>query len=400
MREGNKQVNASNDWAACLLVKDENLQLPEWLAYHYQVLPLRRIIVARDPRAKTDPRHILKQFEELGLEATVWEYDDYFCTGGKRKNSLTKQYNYSYIDFRNGTIVRNTDEGMHYERHLWRQLCFLTKCAQTLRDEGRTWTLTVDVDEFLAYNAYDPDSPMEKSNYNCMSKPKENRSSCVKEYHTYMQSEEQKEKHVRNRVKENQTIGDYLNDTINDLLTWDQSFERPCWVLPRIPIPAYEANGQNINNSTIHLNTLRFRYHAEYDQGVLGKTVLNLQRFNLTPGTNLPRASNCHKVYEAHCRGGPFAKYDTNVLRVHHYTGSLEDWLTRGKVAIGHHHRQVKNISTLIESHEATWWWPAFRQQVGTDKAMRLTKGLKKWAIDEYTEAFGLKRTQNDTLWS
>eukprot|EP00984_Skeletonema_dohrnii_P032193 scaffold25805_cov78-Skeletonema_dohrnii-CCMP3373.AAC.1 len=28
-------------WSACLLIKDNNIILPEWLAYHYTVLPLR-----------------------------------------------------------------------------------------------------------------------------------------------------------------------------------------------------------------------------------------------------------------------------------------------------------------------------------------------------------------------
>eukprot|EP00970_Alexandrium_tamarense_P016130 scaffold6184_cov62-Alexandrium_tamarense.AAC.1 len=32
--------------SACLLVNDENPRLPEWLAYHYQMLPLRSLIVA------------------------------------------------------------------------------------------------------------------------------------------------------------------------------------------------------------------------------------------------------------------------------------------------------------------------------------------------------------------
>jgi len=31
-------------FSACLLIKDNNIILPEWLAYHYTVLPLRRLI--------------------------------------------------------------------------------------------------------------------------------------------------------------------------------------------------------------------------------------------------------------------------------------------------------------------------------------------------------------------
>lgn len=35
--------------SACLLVKDENNNLPEWIAYHYHNLPLRYLVVAVDP---------------------------------------------------------------------------------------------------------------------------------------------------------------------------------------------------------------------------------------------------------------------------------------------------------------------------------------------------------------
>ena len=387
------KIQIDESWSACLLVNNENLQLPEWLAYHYQVLPLRRIIVARDPRAKTDPRHILKQFEEIGLEATVWDYDDYFCTGGRKRHSIHKQYNYSYVDFMNGTKGPNTDEGLSYQMHLWRQLCFLTKCTQQLRDEGRSWMMAIDVDEFLTYNSYTPD---EQSISHCGGgRDKVVRQNCIKEHHVYMQSKEQQVAHIRNRVHANKTIAAFINESMDDILKWDPTFELPCWVLPRIILTAHEPDGTN-NSSTAHLNTLRFRYFAQYDQPYPGKSIANLQVFNLTPGSTLPKVSNCHKPFDS-CHGGAVAKDEMNFLRVQHYTGSLEDWLLRGKEAIGHHERSSRG-SAFFKTDEATWWWPAFREQVGTEEVIRLTRGLREWAIQEYQDAYEKGKNANATL--
>jgi len=38
----------SNGLAACLVIKDDNDRLVEWIAYHYQVLPLRFLVVGVD----------------------------------------------------------------------------------------------------------------------------------------------------------------------------------------------------------------------------------------------------------------------------------------------------------------------------------------------------------------
>jgi hypothetical protein len=64
-------------FSACLIVKDDNRILPEWLAYHYTVLPLRHLIVAIDPLSATSPLLILNKFRELGMNIIVWEDKDY-----------------------------------------------------------------------------------------------------------------------------------------------------------------------------------------------------------------------------------------------------------------------------------------------------------------------------------
>ena len=39
-------------FAGCLVLKDDNARLSEWLAYHWLVLPLKYLVVAVDPTGK------------------------------------------------------------------------------------------------------------------------------------------------------------------------------------------------------------------------------------------------------------------------------------------------------------------------------------------------------------
>ena len=63
--------------SACLLVNDENPRLPEWLAYHYHMLPLRSLIVAVDPVSKHQPDEILSRWPSMGVEVDIWN-DTYY----------------------------------------------------------------------------------------------------------------------------------------------------------------------------------------------------------------------------------------------------------------------------------------------------------------------------------
>ena len=66
-------------FSACLIIKDDNIILPEWLAYHYTVLPLRRLIVGVDLMSYTDPAPILHAFEDnTGMDVSIWKNDTWW----------------------------------------------------------------------------------------------------------------------------------------------------------------------------------------------------------------------------------------------------------------------------------------------------------------------------------
>jgi len=67
---------------ACLMIKDDVIVLPEWLAYHYTFLPLRRLIVAVDPLSEIDPEPLFNLYRDLGMNITIW-HDLFYAKVGK-----------------------------------------------------------------------------------------------------------------------------------------------------------------------------------------------------------------------------------------------------------------------------------------------------------------------------
>eukprot|EP01082_Thalassiosira_pseudonana_P005875 g5712.t1.2.5e174189 g5712 g5712.t1 contig2:1134797-1136743(+) len=130
--------------SACLLVNDENPRLPEWLAYHYQMLPLRSLIVAVDPASRSSPSEILSRWKDTSmLEVDVWEDDDYF----------TKEQGSGLCDATNPKV-----DCVKYHRN--RQRYFVMKCMAEFKRRNKTWVLLVDVDEYVTFNQIRDDDPI------------------------------------------------------------------------------------------------------------------------------------------------------------------------------------------------------------------------------------------------
>ena len=71
-------VSLEESFSACLLVMDDNAHLIEWLAYHYTLLPLRRLILGVDPRSKTRPTEILQRWRGR-IDITEWSDIDFMA---------------------------------------------------------------------------------------------------------------------------------------------------------------------------------------------------------------------------------------------------------------------------------------------------------------------------------
>ena len=118
-------------FSACVLALDENARLIEWLAFHYQILPLRRLIVAIDPRSRLRPSSILQRWAGM-MNITEWSDADYGFTPGNRP------------------LIG---------RHRSRQAMFFRRCMLSLKAEHRTWVALVDADEFVAFDHLNASAP-------------------------------------------------------------------------------------------------------------------------------------------------------------------------------------------------------------------------------------------------
>ena len=76
--------------AFCLLIKDDNDILAEWIAYHYHVFRMRRLIVAVDPESETSPLEVVRAWDptlraassgsipnDFDLSVTLWDDENY-----------------------------------------------------------------------------------------------------------------------------------------------------------------------------------------------------------------------------------------------------------------------------------------------------------------------------------
>jgi hypothetical protein len=147
--------------SACLLIYDDNHFLIEWLAFHYQTLPLRRLIVATDPRSRTSPSEIIQRWQRNSLmNITEWTDDDYFPLSYRRSILTSRRY-------------PNTTDKLVL-MHRYRQRFFYLNCMRQLRREHeettdvnvntnsslpalrssrrKNWAAFIDVDEFLFPN--------------------------------------------------------------------------------------------------------------------------------------------------------------------------------------------------------------------------------------------------------
>eukprot|EP00547_Thalassionema_nitzschioides_P009735 CAMPEP_0194225608 /NCGR_PEP_ID=MMETSP0156-20130528/39986_1 /TAXON_ID=33649 /ORGANISM="Thalassionema nitzschioides, Strain L26-B" /LENGTH=562 /DNA_ID=CAMNT_0038957627 /DNA_START=55 /DNA_END=1740 /DNA_ORIENTATION=- len=403
-------------WAACLIARDENMALPEWLAYHMQVLPLERLIIALDPHSITDPRPILAQFQKyLDLHYTVWTVDDYFAEGVGE----WQKWNFTHEVFKNGTTLKMGDERLVHAL-IWRQKVFYRDCLNFLKSENKwSWTMIIDADEYLTYHPY---SPYENPKTGCSVKERRLNPNCNQEYHRKMQltpgshvrtsivpvtsdkgqlvfpprrhdpsttkkaigsiTKQYPEESVKEILPPPPTLAHFLDRSLATLVEWNQDYAQPCWGLRRVSVGAIPLP---VDNDLPPLNTLQLRLYPQIQSSGPGKCIVDLSHEKF-PKRITGVVASPHRVLDSIlCKNAPFAVLE-DVLRVHHYASSLEEYLARGKNYKDFLSRQPTHSSPLIESYDATWWWPAFLKRLNGDKALalNLTVGLIEWGRDDF----------------
>eukprot|EP00977_Amphora_coffeiformis_P008870 scaffold2003_cov157-Amphora_coffeaeformis.AAC.4 len=135
-------------FAACLLIKDDNDILPEWLAYHYHVIGLRRLIVAVDPLSSQYPTKILEKWKSLiDMKIEEWTDDDYMPSDFLVYQKPPDQYMENTTEFLSKGF--SAEDVLEISTHRFRQRVFLAKCMRDLRDKGNSWVMHIDTDEYI-----------------------------------------------------------------------------------------------------------------------------------------------------------------------------------------------------------------------------------------------------------
>ena len=265
-------------FSACLLIKDDNVLLPEWLAYHYTFLPLRRLIVAIDPSSHTTPEHIFEKYRAIGMKITVWTKD---ATYWWKERVMADHERVNWV-----ATNETTHKILHW-RHRYRQKVFYTACFQQLHKEGRTWTAVIDSDEFVAFNHYDndegPPTWCGKDNL-----------TCGEEYKASIRDGS----HHRMKLSQSTTAAQHINSHSD--VAFDD-IDKPCVVVSRYLFVSKDSGGiaevdDEFNATLFH--TLRYRYRTMLrEQQINGKSIVDVSRYE---GEIV---QNPHRVFGTKCTG-------------------------------------------------------------------------------------------------
>ena len=335
-------LNQDESFAACLVIKDDNHWLIEWLAYHYHVMPLRNIIIALDPEAKTSPRNILRRWSSRKLmNVTIWE-DKHFMPskiGG----------NLAYFGNNTGLMMHRARQGQFYRN-----------CISTFRDRGMEWLMLVDTDEYIL--------PSYASGYF---------SNLTKQVSFKEPGNVLRLLHYQEQVKHDNATCIYMPR----FFFGAQHHPREKRLVRYHAPPEIDA---------MNMVTQRYLFR-ESKRNHNGKNLLNLKRAPKVLGY-----ANAHHISQSVCPDPEdqraLNQHRNALIRVHHYLGSQEQYFFRDDPRA---ENSTKTNSTLYnvrgikrydrlnkranhEDHAAKGWITGFVQNVGLETAVELLEGVGK----------------------
>jgi hypothetical protein len=349
-------IHANSSFGACLMIKEDNELLPEWLAYHYTVLPLRYIVIGSDLGNTQNPQDILSRWKTAhsDLQYWVWNNASTFINrhGPLKVKNATK----------NNDGIDNSMENHKQQAHhafVHRQKGFMTTCSEFLKKQGVQWTTYIDSDEFVVLNRLGSDDPNSIRNVSYLA-----------------------------RRDLDMPPGAMTTTTVAEVLhkLRDAGYlKTPCYTLPRLLVGALEnvtCPAQTSVNELARrdyryeeMSTLRFVQHAkkgDFAASKYGKVFMDLSEIDEeTVSGTVPR--NIHRPYKSVC-GPAVVPFPNAVLYLNHYIGTWERYSSRRD---GRRNRQEweqrayfdQGVSCDKEIHT---WLPRFIAQMGSRRAQYL----------------------------
>ena len=366
--------NSTSIFSACLKIKDDNHWLVEWLAYHYHVLPLRNLIVFKDPNPQTSPDAILERWRPHLNYLQVWDSTDDVMVW----NSSTMP--------KISSVTNNTDVNLHRQR----QNFFYSQCLSHLKEQQAqtkaTWVMLTDTDEFVRPNSYvlKDDSP-DLRQPGCVARLLDAKVMA----HTEAKRAQQNEDADQNVRKASR-----------------QQHDLKCIHIPRFLMINREALDNQVQSDIPHgfngtaLLTTRWLYRSKMEVG-LGKNIVHVGNLDLSELSS-GEARGPHTVLPGPC---PSAKnrlrdqlYRPDAwLLIQHYMGTLEQytfrddprnylqklmprrtkWLNKQRqYQHKRKHNATSNHTVPVFDDALRPWLRGFVENVGLEEALRLLNGV------------------------
>jgi hypothetical protein len=350
----------SDAMAACLLVKDDNHWLIEWIAYHYITLPLRYLVIAVDPDSFTSPDQIIQRWNISYIDIRLWKDSDYMdhdlIAKRLRQRAITNS-------------LKNKEQQMRRlaQANADRHTRFISKCSQYHKSRGRKWVAHLDVNEYVVFNNNIPRQPTELKSYN----------------HSIQQNTP-----IRSLMStENVTVLQVMSQIAKEFRP--QWSDKGCIAMssflfgPRetgdIDMKSTETPTTNIASIEMRkLNTYRYLYHS--------KEIIN----NSASGTQNRQGIIINVLQQS--QGQPskvrclqdsvtLDSFADSPLRIHRYLGPWEQYNLRLNDITRHHDRiwydrQARLSSGEGPNHDIKSWMDRFVRTVGLSRATHLLFGV------------------------
>jgi hypothetical protein len=328
---GKSAVDLTNQifkgFGACIMVKDDNDLLYEWIAYHYTVLPLQYLVVGSDINSTQDPAIVLNRWTQANItELHYWilQPSDFIYRHANRNNS--------YRPSEEVLVPESSEEWKKYHHHLFinRQKAFVTTCTEILKTAGVDWTLYIDTDEFVVLNPWTNDDELQNLQVDGNGRDSISSKSLQIRKKLASRSFVNETKQFHTLIRQFQNSGDISE----------------CYTLPRLLVGALEnrtcpvqyevQNVQHLARTQLkerfeHMSTLRFFQHAkkgDFSRSKFGKVMMDLSKISHeTIRSEYPR--NIHRPYTSHCGPAGGVHFPNTLFYLLHYVGSWERYSAR-----------------------------------------------------------------------
>jgi hypothetical protein len=368
-----KNANKNTSFGACLMIKEDNELLPEWLAHHYTVLPLRYIVVGSDVGNTQNPEEILSRWQTARTDLQYWVWNNASTFVHRHDHDPIMKVKNTNING-GGSGVDNNEKLQAHHAFVHRQKGFITACSEFLKKQGVQWTTYIDSDEFVALNRLgsdDNDLIIQDRGPNSI----------------------RNESYQARRDLDNSAFGPgstpastTKTTTVAEVLhkLRDTGFlKTPCYTLPRLLVgalenatcPAAAAVNELARRDYRYeeMSTLRFVQHAkkgDFSASKYGKVVMDLSEINEeTVNSTVPR--NIHRPYKSVC-GPAVVPFPNAVLYLNHYIGTWERYSSRQDSRRNRREWQQRAYFDEGVSCDNFVWFPRFVEQMGSRRAQFL----------------------------